>query len=347
MNAPLAFEPPGFSIIIPTYRREDSLERVLAALAVQVYPPALMDVLVICDDSPGGTAAMVRSRKLPFNVRVFEQNHQGPAAARNLGIKHARGPFVLFLDDDVVPTPCLMAEHARAHGEARDLAVIGPLLPPLRQRSPWIRYEAESLEKQYQAMEQGLWDPTPRQFYTGNVSVRLEHLRRVGGFDPAFKRAEDVELAFRLERLGIKFVFQRSAAATHIASRPFKSWLKNAYEYGVADVVMAREKHEGYVLDAMAREVHARHPYTQRLIRLGLRHRRLTGPLPLATRVLSWLALAVNRSDIAYGLCSGVFNLNYWCGVSDRIGGWVAVEELMATHKDVGAATPATKQAIS
>jgi len=334
---PLYGDPPGFSVIIPTYQRRDSLLRVLSGLAAQLYPRTLIDVLVVCDGGIDGTAEMIRARPYPFPVRVLEEPNQGPAAARNPGLAQARGPFVLFLDDDVVPTPCLLAEHARAHGNARDLAVIGPLLPPVGLRAPWIRYETQTLEKQYQAMEDGRWAPSPRQFYTGNASVRLEHLRRAGGFDAAFRRAEDVELGFRLQRLGVKFVFHRLAAATHIASRPFAAWLRNAYEYGQADVAMAQLKGESHILESVAREFHWRHPYTRRLVRFGLRHRRIASPLPVVVRLMARLAMATGRSSIAYGLCSGIFNLYYWYGLSDRLGAVQAVEALLASQAGLAA----------
>jgi glycosyltransferase involved in cell wall biosynthesis len=142
-------DPPGISVVIPTYQRRTSLERVLDGLKEQVYPASLVEVLVICDGSTDGSAAMVRGRRDPFRARVFEQPNRGPAAARNVALMHAREPFVLFLDDDVVPTPCLVGEHIIAHGDRRDLVVIGPLLPAVGTRSPWIGWESETLRRQY------------------------------------------------------------------------------------------------------------------------------------------------------------------------------------------------------
>ncbi len=60
------------------------------------------------------------------------------------------------------------------------------------------------LAKQYTAMLRGDWEATARQFYTGNASLRREPLLAVGGFDTAFRRAEDVEMAYRLDDRGIK-----------------------------------------------------------------------------------------------------------------------------------------------
>ncbi len=333
LTAPPAVEervpdPPGFSVVIPTHQRCASLRRVLAGLAAQAYPPQLMDVLVISDGSTDGSAAMVRSQRYPFAVRVFEQTNQGPAAARNIGLLYARGPLVLFLDDDVVPTPCLLAEHVRAHGEACDRVVIGPLLAGPGRRSPWTRWETHTLEKQYRAMEEGLWAPTPRQFYTGNASVRLEHVRRVGGFDVSFRRAEDVELAFRLQDLGLRFVFHRAAAGLHIAERPFEAWLRMAYDYGRADVAMNR-------LWWQVKEFQERHRHTRRLVRWGLQHRRAMALLPVIGRVLARLALILRQPAVAHGVYSAIFNLSYWRGLSDGLGGYTRTLALLERRETV------------
>ena len=58
------------------------------------------------------------------------------------------------------------------------------------------------LAKQYEAMDRGVYGATARQFYTGNASVARRHVIAAGGFDTSFRRAEDVELAYRLADRG-------------------------------------------------------------------------------------------------------------------------------------------------
>ena len=74
------------------------------------------------------------------------------------------------------------------------MVVIGPMLNPLNYKmSPWVRWEQDQLAKQYHAMNMGSWEPTARQFYTGNTSLERTWLIDSGGFDPSFRHAEDVE----------------------------------------------------------------------------------------------------------------------------------------------------------
>ena len=71
------------------------------------------------------------------------------------------------------------------------------------------------LEAQYHDMITGKYAPTARQFYTGNASLAAKWLRRAGGFDESFKRAEDIELVYRLEDMGLRFHFNPQAIGYH------------------------------------------------------------------------------------------------------------------------------------
>src|SRR5690606_5465373 len=112
--------------------------------------------------------------------------------------------------------------------------------PPGHRYSAWVAWEQQMLAKQYVAMERGEYAPTARQFYTGNASLRAEHLRAVGGFDPSLRRAEDVELAYRLADRGQRFHFVPEAVGYHFAERPYASWRNAAHLYGRNDMVFAR-----------------------------------------------------------------------------------------------------------
>lgn len=322
MSTPAA-PPLGFSVIIPTYRRRASLERVLAGLAVQRWPRDRLEVIVVSDGSDDGSVQMARAFALPFPLQALEQANQGPASARNRGVEAARHPYVLFLDDDVVPCPLLVAEHAAGHGEARNRVVIGTMVEPPVRLQPWVRWESRMLAEQYRAMVAGEFRPTAWQFYTGNASVLARNVRRAGGFDPTWKRAEDVELGFRLEEMGCEFVFNPSAEGLHFATRSYHSWLNAAHQYGRNDVLF------GKAHERAAGEFGNRHPLTRALVRWGLRHRgaagRLTGLAGPAIRAVDRAGLR----PVAGQMCGAVFNLAYWLGVCEAMGSASAARELV------------------
>src|SRR5438105_538751 len=102
---------PEVSIIVPTYNRLPSVERLLTALGEQTHPAAQFEVIVVDDGSTDGTPERLETLYPAFSLRLLRQQHQGPAQARNLGVSHALADLVLFLDDDVVPAVDLVEVH--------------------------------------------------------------------------------------------------------------------------------------------------------------------------------------------------------------------------------------------
>jgi GT2 family glycosyltransferase len=292
---------------------------VLARLGRQVYPRDCLEIIVVCDGCTDGTAEMVRSLELPFPTRVLEQPNQGPAVARNLGLRHAHGPFVLFLDDDVMPSPSFVAEHSSAHGEHADRVVIGPLLPAPGPTRTWVEWEGEKLVEQYELMQAGHYTPTPYQFYTGNASVLLEHVIRAGGFDSQLLRAEDIELALRLEKAGLIFEFAPNAAAIHAADRPYGAWLRAAYQYGRNDVALARRQ-TAHTLERLSQNIGDRHPVVQGAVRAELTYPALRPIVGMLFRLIASGAPALGVRRVGHWACSLAFNFEYWWGVSDELG---------------------------
>ena len=328
-------ERPAVTVVTPTHNRCRSLRRTLLALAEQDYPAERFEALVVADGCRDGTAAMLAALapSLPYRLRWIAQEQGGPAAARNRAVAAAAGDVIAFLDDDVVPVPGWLAAHMAHHACDERAVVIGPLSPGPRQRPAWVRWEDEGLQQQYRAMLAGVYGPTPRQFYTGNSSVRRHWLLEAGGFDDRLRRAEDVELAFRLLDLGLRFAFDPAADGRHHSERPFRAWRDIPRQYGRNDVLMARERGRAPLLAAIGREFHTRRAGTRRLARLCLGR-----PLPhrLALAGLALLIRAGNRlgqDRLSMAACSGVWNLAYWQGLAEALGGADRFWQLVAASR--------------
>ena len=314
---------PTISVIIPTYNRLTRLKQVLSAFAAQEYPLDQFEVIVVSDGSTDGTHDYLRALKPPFQFSLIIQENQGPAAARNRGVAAAQADLILFNDDDVVPTPQMMREHASAHAaSAGPVAVMGPMLTPEGfNMLPWVRWEQAMLVKQYQDMRAGKWPPTARQFYTGNTSLGRQFIIAAGGFDVTFRRAEDVELAYRLAEQGVGFCFNPAAIGYHYAERSFRSWLETPYLYGRNEVIFARDKQQRWLLPQIFEEFHYRHPLVRFLVKMCLDRKRLSNS------ALTWLRMLAQQSDrvgaerLVEITHSGMFNLRYYQGVADELGG--------------------------
>ncbi|MGV3720879.1 MAG: glycosyltransferase family 2 protein [Actinomycetota bacterium] len=314
---------PWITIVIPTYNRKASLERTLRALERQ--ESASFEVLVVSDGSTDGTVGRVcaLSASTPYPLRLISQSNAGPARARNRGVLEAWGEVILFLDDDVEPTPQFVAAHARHHERDERVAVIGPMLPDprLKWKEPaWIAWEHFSLQKEYTRLVTGYWPAaSPNHFYTGNASLRRSHLMAVGGFDEGFKRQEDVELAFRLMRqCGLRFQFDPEAAGIHRPQRSIASWMQVPYSYGTLDVTRARRGDVGW--ERVQHFYSRRNPITRAIANLALVCPPATRPICAFLFAAARAAYAIRVGRASAAALSVVYNLRYLDGVRAELG---------------------------
>jgi len=311
------------SIVAPTYGRRASLLRVLRALESQTTAPDSFEVVVVCDGDSDGTAAACRfiAARTPYLLRVVEQPNSGPAAARDRGVAAANAPLIVFLDDDVVPSPSWLEAHLAAQEGQDARVVIGPMLPPRDMHlSLWAQWEEQQLLRQYAAMEAHHWSPTYRQFYTGNASVLKRHIVAAGGFNAAFKRAEDIELAQRLSERGLHFVFLPAASGWHYIQRSFESWLRIPEAYGAADVAMARAGRT-WIAPLVAREYYERNVLVRALTLLCTGRPILVAHSSSFLGVLARVLDACGGGKLAHAACSLLFNMRYYDGFAVTLGG--------------------------
>jgi glycosyltransferase involved in cell wall biosynthesis len=194
-NVQLMGSQPSFSIVIPTFQRRESVCVAVGALAKLRYA-GKFEVIVVIDGSSDGTAAALTQLGCPFPLRLVEQANAGQAAARNRGAAEAAGEIILFLDDDMIAEPDLLAQHAESHRAGAD-AVTGEV-PVHPESPPGLVTDA--------LMKAAAWhrDPpaSPFHVYSGNLSVSKRVFDEVGGFDEQFcldgYGGEDLDFGLRL-----------------------------------------------------------------------------------------------------------------------------------------------------
>lgn len=317
----IAHVPLSLSVVIPTHQRPESLVRVLDALSHQEEVDLQrVEVVVVCDGIGDPAFEMVQRGWYPMRLQLAQQERQGPAAARNHGIALSTGQLIVFLDDDVVPGARLLGVHQRAHEDDAELVAIGPLLPPSGHGTPWVRWEGSTVAAQYEAMARGEWEVSPRQFYTGNASVRRSHIVKAFGFDVTFPRGEDVELAFRLRDRGLHFTFLPEATAQHLAERSYASWIAAAEDYGRFEVRMGRDRGHQDLLDAVTREFHHLHPMSRVLARAAIRNPAVAHLAAWAARPASLLAQRAGAPALGQYALSAAFNAVRLTGFAAEVG---------------------------
>jgi glycosyltransferase involved in cell wall biosynthesis len=333
---------PFLSVVVPTYKRQTLLHKTLEGLAKQTLTPDAFEVLVVNDGSPDNTQSYLDGRigTLPYTLRPIHLSNGGPGRARNTGIREAKGKVIVFLDDDIEPSPECLEVHFKLHQGLEPLVVIGPQRrdTKLGQTEPlWIRWEHQMLEKQYAQFASGAWtEAGPNHFYTGNASVRRDLLLAVGGFDEGFTRQEDVELAARLwKQENVVFKVELAANAIHRPDRTFESWLKTPYAYGSLDVVRAQRRDTSW--RTIRHGFVARNTLTRLCIKLAVGRPKVGAALQATLKGIALLVDALFGllgQKLGIALLSVIYNVRYMEGAADQLGDARSLWEQITRAKD-------------
>jgi glycosyltransferase involved in cell wall biosynthesis len=244
--------PPYFSVVIPTYNRLDMLLRVLDALERQADAPPF-EVIVVNDGSKDATestlAAAVAEKRWQLALTFRSQTNSGPSVARNEGVKLAGGRYVLFIGDDTVPEARFLAEHERVHRQGGDdplAACLGYTGWPAGERvTAFMDYINDfGLQFGYRLIEHGAVVPF-NFFYTSNISLDRQLLAG-HPFDTSFPAAawEDIELAYRLDALGLKIRYNAKAVTRHYHPMTVDSFSRRQYTVGKSGAIFSRKHPE-------------------------------------------------------------------------------------------------------
>ncbi len=216
---------PVFSVLLPTYKRVDALERTLQALADQNVAHEDYEIIVIDDGSLDDTETFLeRFSKKTQNRFYFASlaENGGPARARNAGLRFCNGGVILIIGDDVVPEATLLKEHLAFHDIHPDekYAQLGHVYFP-EALDPnafmrWLESGGRNYFFNYADLTPGE-RVSPLFFYTCNVSVKASLLKKSGWFDESFRYAshEDLELGYRLADQGMRLIYNDKARGAH------------------------------------------------------------------------------------------------------------------------------------
>jgi glycosyltransferase involved in cell wall biosynthesis len=229
------------SVIIPTYNRKKFLSQTLKHFCDQNYKN--FEILIVDDGSTDCTKEMIEKSKLPLEIKYFFQENKGPAAARNLGIKHATGEIIFFTGDDIIPSENLIKEHVSSHeGQGENIVILGRTLwfSKIR-KTPFRKYIADK-HFAYAGIsdkDNVFWGS----FYTSNISIKKSFLEKTELFDESFKYAayEDSEIGYRLSKLGMRMIFNKMAIAYHNHNLSFKNYEKTMFYKGKSAVLLSKK----------------------------------------------------------------------------------------------------------
>lgn len=208
------------TIAIPTYGRGAVLCDTIGML-LALEPRA--DEIVIVDQTPSYTPD-VEARLLGFEaggaVRIIRLPQPSITHAMNTALREAREPWVLFLDDDIIPDANLAGAHLRAIRESNATAIVGQVLQP--GETPQHFDEATLRRGFIRDLEFRFNHDTAtdvQNVMAGNLCVNRERALAIGGFDECYTAVAyrfETDFALRLIAAGGRIRFEPAASIRHL-----------------------------------------------------------------------------------------------------------------------------------
>jgi glycosyltransferase involved in cell wall biosynthesis len=194
------------SVVIPTYKRTELLNRCIKALLVQRFDKSQFEIIVVSDGPDAETQNIINNwagYEYPMICFLPLPQKKGPAAARNHGWKNALGQIIAFTDDDCIPDSHWLSEIAKHCHPEEDVAITGKVVVPLS--ADPTDYELNTSHLQ------------TADFITANCACTKKALEKSGGFDERFSMAwrEDSDLHFKLMSNDIPIKKVKTAIITH------------------------------------------------------------------------------------------------------------------------------------
>lgn len=236
------------SIIVPVYNRSQILANTLAALTHQTYPKSLIEVIVVDDGSADDVLSVIRRYENTLSLYLCRQADYGyrVAAARNIGLRQAKGDSIVFMDADILPMPgdieaymrvlhvsdeCLLIGHRRyvdvsgiddiaIRQDIRTVSAL-PNINPNNDVADRRNAEGISIDWRYPVYEQtnylidDLWPFTKAA--GGNIAFSRRLFEKAGFVDEDFVGwgCEDDEHGYRLFNSGAYFIPMMAIVSLH------------------------------------------------------------------------------------------------------------------------------------
>lgn len=241
---------PLVSVIIPTYNRADCLAQTLSSVFAQTHRE--IEVLVVDDGSTDGTRAQLeRCYGGDPRLRYLYQANRGVSAARNHGMREARGAYIALLDSDDTWMPwkleaqlgCMAAfpEAGMIWTDMQAVDAADRVIDPLYLRGMYDAYRWFTDEQLFSVARPvaDVLNPVPEPLaeafvrygdifspmlmgnlvHTSTVLLRRERREQVGGFDESMKTGEDYDFHLRTCRAG-PVAFLAAATIRYRCGRP-------------------------------------------------------------------------------------------------------------------------------
>jgi len=212
------------SVIVPVFNGEKTVKKCIESLLDIHYSEDKFEIIFVDDGSLDKTRDIIKTYK---RIKLVEQNHKGPAAARNNGFRNSSGNFIFFTDSDCILPKNWVNEILTKFD--KDIAIVGGKLLPFSMKTLSEKFEQNRREKLYGNKKRFI-EALP----SCNVAIKRSVFEKVGGFDEDFRYPsfEDYDLCYRVRKLGYKILYNPEIGVIHLHSSTLKGVFRRAFMHG-------------------------------------------------------------------------------------------------------------------
>jgi glycosyltransferase involved in cell wall biosynthesis len=222
----------SIAVIIPTYNGAHKVLNVLKALEKQTYKEFI--TILVIDGSTDRTEKLIQRFKPNLQLAIIKQENKGRAGARNAGAAASNADLLIFIDDDIRPTPNCIELHLEHHVAYPNTALSGSANEDSK--------KAKTDFQLYKAARGELWMSTFSEDFTklknenlfftsANCSIPRHIFNKFDGFDMTLNDCEDFDLSARMMIGGIDLYLNKKCLGWHDDFITIRKYIKRQREY--------------------------------------------------------------------------------------------------------------------
>lgn len=217
------------SVVVPVFNSSRYLAQCTGALLSQDFPRTSYEIIMVDNNSRDDSAAIIRSRS---GIRLLSEGRQGSYAARNAGVREARGSVIAFTDADCVPAPDWLSRISQTMADPSVGIVLGGRVPARPSRV--ISLHAAYINETHRYIF-GQHDASLYYGYTNNMAVRTELLATVGPFVERYRGSDAILVQRAVDHLGTDSVrFDPGMLVRHLELAGTLDFYRKAFIYGLS-----------------------------------------------------------------------------------------------------------------